>query len=75
MGFTWRAASQRFSRSPSHLKSRDSRDVRLILDTEGEKGSPNKNTQRKALHTAALGDRSVNSRIKVLETPGGQELW
>lgn len=46
-GFTWWAPSQPFSRSPTHLKGRESGDVRLILDTKGERGAEQKKCRKR----------------------------
>lgn len=46
IGFTWWAHSQPFSRSPPHLKGRESGDVRLILDTKGERVAEQKCCKR-----------------------------
>lgn len=46
IGFTWRAPSQLFSRSPPHLKGGESWDVRLILDTKGKRVAEQKCSER-----------------------------
>lgn len=46
IGFTWWAPSQPFSRSPPHLKGRELGDVRLILDTKGERVAEQKCSKR-----------------------------